>query len=493
MLTPSRLASGHRFGRGLLPVAGPLAISLSLLTGAVAAEPPGGASAMLIPASLQPADTAAPAAPLVGDPEIRSRLDTGAGLVIAGERLHASLLRQFYAMHNYDRVWPTRQAQADALLRGIMRAEEHGLDPELFHAALLRNPTSLSPIDRELLLSDAFLGYADALARGALPVEQRMDDEDLNPGSVDVVGTVERAINSPDPSAVVETLAPQMPAYKALQRALASSRIPAEPTAAALRGRPPQHAASEGSETRLKKIIVNLERLRWLPRTLPADRVWVNTANAELVLYRENRPVFRTRVVVGETDKQTPELQATITGVLFNPPWNIPRSIASTEILPRAARDPAYLARHHMVYRSNGALQQLPGPQAALGQLKFEMPNRFDVYLHDTPMKNLFTRDNRRQSHGCVRVQNPRELAALLLDQSVDAINKSIGISHTHARGLPSAIPVFFVYQTAFVDDNGAIEFRPDFYERDAEIWEHLHPARQAPVAQREPLTQRRG
>ena len=145
-----------------------------------------------------------------------------------------------------------------------------------------------------------------------------------------------------------------------------------------------------------------------------------------------------------------------------------------------------------MVMRTNGAIQQLPGAGTALGQLKFEMQDRFDVYLHDTPLKRLFARDNRRQSHGCVRVQNPRELAALLLQQPVAVINQGIALGYTNRRMLPASIPVFMVYQTAFANADGTIEFRPDFYERDAEIWQHLHPARQAPEAQANPTSQRR-
>src|ERR1700686_832754 len=144
-----------------------------------------------------------------------------------------------------------------------------------------------------------------------------------------------------------------------------------------------------------------------------------------------------------------------------------------------------------MIVRHGGLIQQLP--PSALGQLKFEMPNRFDVYLHDTPMKALFSRDNRRQSHGCVRVQNPRELAALLLQQPVEVINRGIALGYTNRRMLPAPIPVFLVYQTAFAGANGGIEFRPDVYERDAQIWHQLHPARQAPVAQRDTAIQRRG
>ena len=136
--------------------------------------------------------------------------------------------------------------------------------------------------------------------------------------------------------------------------------------------------------------------------------------------------------------------------------------------------------------------QQLPGPHAALGQIKFEMPNRFDVYLHDTPMKALFSQDNRRRSHGCVRVQNPRELASLLLQEPGDAINRGVAVGYTHRKSLPSTVAVFFVYQTAFADADGTVEFRPDFYQRDEGIWQRLHRTSQVPMAQQEPTAERR-
>jgi L,D-transpeptidase YcbB len=121
------------------------------------------------------------------------------------------------------------------------------------------------------------------------------------------------------------------------------------------------------------------------------------------VLYRDDRPVFSTRVIVGQDERrnQSPEFRATIDRILFNPPWNIPDDIATDEILPKASHDPNYLARHNMVMLPNGGLQQLAGPNSGLGQLMFQMKNRFDVYLHDTPSKNLFSRDDRRISHGC--------------------------------------------------------------------------------------------
>ncbi len=454
---------------------------------------------MLVPAALQAGMAPGTSPAVTGNGEIRSRLEGGADVVVAGIRLHTRLLRQFYAAHGDQPVWPTHQAQASALMNAVLRAGTQGLDPNLFHAALLRNPVGLSPIDRELLLSDAFLGYADALARGVLPIEDRMDDEDLTPGPVNAATALDSAINSPDPAAAIEALAPDLPSYTALRKALqyyqsaaAPEAMPPQAAAGAARGRRPAPAPPSNAD-RAREIMVNLERLRWLPRHLPADRVWVNIANAQLVLYRADLPIFRTRVVVGEVDKQTPEFRTTIDSLLFNPPWNVPSSIAGEEILPKLSRNPNYLSQHHMIRRSNGAIQQQAGPYSALGRLKFEMVDRFDVYLHDTPQKNLFRRDDRRQSHGCVRVENPRELAALLLQQPVEAINKAIALGYTHRRVLPDPIPVFLVYQTAFVDADGKVGFRPDVYGRDAEVWQRLHPAPQAPVAQDDPAGQRRG
>jgi murein L,D-transpeptidase YcbB/YkuD len=499
VLTPFRTACDRRLGQAVAAVrtTSLIAAACTLAAASAVAQVPANSANLLIPTSLQPGQ-AVPGVPSAAVSEIEARIESAAGGEIAGERLHGALLRRFYAAHNYAPVWTTRQPQAAALLNAVLRAGDHGLDPDLFHAALLRNATTLSPLDRELMLSDAFLGLADALARGVLPIEERMDDEDLTPEPIDVAGVLDSAINSPDPAAVIEALAPHTPSYSALQGALQTYRRaatgPETASSAATGARvAPSAAVDKSNEARLRQIEVNLERLRWLPRTLPADRVWVNVANAQLVLYRSDMPIFTTRVVVGQPDKQTPEFRTTIDSLLFNPPWNVPRSIAEMEILPKLGRDPSYLSRHHMTVRSNGAIQQLAGPYSALGRLKFEMTDRFDVYLHDTPEKALFVRDNRRQSHGCVRVQNPRELAALLLQQPVDVIEKGIALGYTNRRMLPTPLPVFLVYQTAFAGPNGIIQFRPDVYDRDAEIWPHLHPLRQAPVAQHETAVQPHG
>jgi L,D-transpeptidase YcbB len=442
-------------------------------------------------------DTATPdPTPFNGSPEIKTRLDAPGKQTVAGERLHGWLLRRFYIAHGYQTVWDGHPAEASRLLGDtVLRAADHGLDPGLFHGnALGEHGPNLSPVERDLLLSDAFLSYADALARGAMPIEERMDDEDLTPEPVDIVAVIDAAIAAPDPAKVIETLAPATAEYEAMRRAYAESRAIAL-GAQSLRtktGRPSLERAA-AAEPRMRQLVVNLERLRWLPRQMPQDRVVVNAAIARLQLFREDRPVFTTRVVVGETDKQTPELQSTINDVLFNPPWNIPRSIAQTEILPKLAADPGYLASHHMRFRSNGAIQQEAGPYSALGRLKFEMNDRYDVYLHDTPTKSLFQSAARMMSHGCVRVENPRTLAVMLLGQPLETIDKGIAAGHTGRRALPVPMPIFIVYQTAYVESDGSVRFSGDPYERDAEIWRYLSRAQSLPVAQDSPAGQRKG
>jgi L,D-transpeptidase YcbB len=412
---------------------------------------------------------------LQANTELGAVIDDGPDLVVAGERLNPELLRRFYAHHDFEPVWTTRQAAANSLVNAVLRAGDQGLDPELFHASLLRRRATLPSLDRELLLSDAFLSYADALARGAVPVERRRDEETLTPEPVDVAAALDAAIDSPDPAAMIEALAPTTPTYQALRQALQRYRS----------GAP---AGGKATTDRLRKIEVNLERQRWLPRSLPEDRTWVNVADERAVLYRADRPVFSTRVIVGEDVRhnQSPEFRAMIDASLFNPPWVIPSDIVTAEILPKISSDPDYLTRNNMVMLASGEAEQLPGPDAGLGLIMFDMPNRFDVYLHDTPDKNLFSRNNRRISHGCIRVQNPLELAALLMQQPIDAINEGIATGNTTRNKLPTPVPVFVVYQTAFADTDGALQFRPDFYDRDAEIWHQMQRRPQG----RDPATQ---
>lgn len=460
--------------KGLLPRVGLLAgAAIALAAGCAPAEPPVVASGKDKPLSL----VAGPSESAFTKTELSDLIETAPKSVVRGERLNVELLRRFYARHGFQPVWTSRQAQANALLDAVARAGEHGLSPDLFHMDLLMSPaTSLNALDRELLLSSAFLSYADALARGAVPIDRRKDEEALAPAPVDVAAVLDAALRTPDPGAAIEVLAPATPTYQALRQALQVSRT----------------GGGKIAGTRSREIEVNLERERWLPRKLPADRVWVNAADGRLVLYRNDQPIFTTRVIVGQDERrnQSPEFQAMIEGIWFNPPWVVPEDIARDEILPKTRTDPNYLAKHNMVLRPDGVLEQREGGNSGLGHFLFDMNNRFDVYLHDTPSRDLFTRDNRRISHGCIRVEKPDELVALLMRQQLETIKEAVATGDTYHRRLPTPVPVFVVYETAFADDDGKLQFRPDIYRRDAEILAFLNGKGQT-VAERKTAAQR--
>ena len=364
-------------------------------------------------------------------------------------------------------VWTTRQAQANSLMNAVLRAGDHGLAPELFHADLLRSPATLPPLDQELLLSDAFLSYADALARGAMPVERRRDDETLTPEPIDVAAALDAAIGSPDPAAAIEALAPTTPTYRLLRQALQNFRA----------GTP---AGDKATATRLREIEVNLERQRWLPRRLPAERVWVNVADARLVLYRDDRPVFSTRVIVGQDDRhnQSPEFQAINRRNLVQPSMERPVGHRHRGDPAEAQAGPELSGRHNMVMLPDGGLQQLPGPGSALGQINVRDERTGSTSTCTIPRRKIcsaaITAASVMAASGW---KIAHELAALLMQQPIDAINQTIATGSTTRSNLPTPVSVFVVYETAFADVDGTLQFRPDVYGRDAEIWPYLEPS----------------
>jgi murein L,D-transpeptidase YcbB/YkuD len=392
-----------------------------------------------------------------------TQLRDGADPIVAGEVLDGPLLRRFYARFGFEPIWDGRERLAGALTQAVLRAADHGLDPELFHASLLRRMAMFPPLRRELLVSHAILTYCLALATGGVPLPGRKEREGLLPEPVDVTSVLAACLACADPVAAIEALAPRTAGYAALRAALKRERE--------------EGGAGPGGAGRRALLAANLERQRWLPRPLPPDRVVVNVPDQGLVLYHDDRPVFSTRVAVGEAveRKQSPELHATIEAAFLNPPWIIPPDIVEAEILPRLREDPAYLIRNRIVLLPDGKAEQAPGPSSGLGVIMFDMPNRFDVYLHDTPDKTAFDREDRRISNGCIRVERPLELASLLLGETREAIEAAVATGTTLHKPLPRPMPVFVLYETAFAAANGGIEVRPDFYGRDPGLWRRLH------------------
>ncbi|MGC1303659.1 MAG: L,D-transpeptidase family protein [Caulobacteraceae bacterium] len=229
---------------------------------------------------------------------------------------------------------------------------------------------------------------------------------------------------------------------------------------------------------RVLQIEANMERWRWLPRELPATRVQVNIAAAVLAVYRDGEPAMAMKAVAGKPADATPMLTSQIQSIVLNPPWHVPDSIAKKEIWPKASRDKGYLARNQFITHKGDdgvvRLIQKAGTKSALGRFKFDFPNSFGVYLHDTPAQSGFSRTSRLASHGCVRLEQPKALAALLLqdDQAwpEDRIDQVVAGDKTIRATLPQQIPLFILYWTAFVDNAGAMEFRPDAYDWDRKL-----------------------
>lgn len=248
--------------------------------------------------------------------------------------------------------------------------------------------------------------------------------------------------------------------------ALFAEARPAHPYYAALRAA----YARETNPARRATLAANLDRWRWMPRDPGTRYLLVNTAAFEATLWQNGRVRGRWSVIVGKTGSPTPVFQATVTGVTFNPWWEIPDSIARESVAGLFARNPAEAARRGYV-REGGRYRQQPGAGNALGRMKLVMPNRYSVYLHDTPAQALFARSTRAYSHGCVRVEDALGLATTLLSDSgrwtraeTDAL---VASGQTRTVPLPAPIPVYIAYFTAEPDELGAIRYFPDVYHRD--------------------------
>lgn len=251
-------------------------------------------------------------------------------------------------------------------------------------------------------------------------------------------------------------------------------------------------------EARIRQIEINMERLRWIPRDLGQRYIIVNIANFELDVVENSETVLSMKVVVGKDFWHTPVFRSDMTYLEFNPYWNVPKNILIRDILPKMEKDPDYISKINLkaVWVGQGRtevidpkaldwsqtsdsgfhyrLRQDPGPQNPLGRIKFMFPNRFDVYLHDTPVKGLFARNVRAFSHGCIRIEKPMELAEYLLKSdpswTAEKIQATIDDGRNKAVRLPRIEPVYILYLTAWVDEAGTLQFRDDVYKRDIKL-----------------------
>jgi len=226
-------------------------------------------------------------------------------------------------------------------------------------------------------------------------------------------------------------------------------------------------------QARVKQIEANLERWRRLPHDLGNRYVWVNLADFTLAAYDAGSRVLQMKIIVGSQYSPTPIFFDRVAYLIFNPYWLIPPTIAREEILPKGRE---YMEREGIKTDSEGRLRQGPGPKNPLGRIKFMFPNQFDVYLHDTSKAELFARQDRTLSHGCVRVEKPVDLAAFVLSGkwSREQIIAIIESGENKRADVPDPVPVYILYWTAWVDSDGTMEFRDDVYGYDQALQQEL-------------------
>jgi murein L,D-transpeptidase YcbB/YkuD len=228
---------------------------------------------------------------------------------------------------------------------------------------------------------------------------------------------------------------------------------------------------------RIQQLLVNMERMRWMPVKRDGKLIMVNIPEFVLHITEGDKHVIHMPVVVGKEGHSTTMFSDDLTQVVFSPYWNVPRSIVKNEILPSMSKNRNYLKQNNMEIVTNGPIpeiRQLPGPKNSLGRVKFLFPNSFNIYFHDTPAKGLFEKDNRAASHGCIRLSDPVKMANYLLADSPEwtperieeAMNKGV----EKWVSLKKSVPVIITYYTAWVDENKKTNFRNDVYGNDSMI-----------------------
>ena len=351
-------------------------------------------------------------------------------------------------------VW--RVSAARELLSYIEALDEEGLDPAAYGPDRLRaaleggDPATLSQA-----ASQAFLRLTADLSGGYVRGDGRVDWHMADSG---IDGNRQQTLLAQAMQGGVaghlDGLLPTHPQYLGLKTALANT--------------------AEDDLARRNLIRANMERWRWMPRELGARHVIVNVPAFTAALVQDGRVVARHRAVVGARRTPTPQLNATITAVTFNPWWNVPQSI----IREMGGR----FGAGYQVRRSEGGnliVRQQPGPGNALGRLKIEMPNDHAIYLHDTPAQALFARPVRAFSHGCIRTQHVRDFAAHLLEPTGQwdraSIDQAIATGDTSQAALAEPIPVYIAYFTAAATSDGNIVTYADIYGRDAPVRQALN------------------
>ena len=456
---------------------------------------------------------------------------------IIGSKKDRTPIEAFYSSRNYAPLWIADgkpNVRATAAIGYLRHVDADGLDPADYpvpNFEALSAPADLA--DAEIKLTAAAVTYAHHASVGRVHWSRVSADIEYSTPAVEPGDVLAAIAGASDVATTLDSYEPQTPGYRALKAKLADiragkidkskppiaggpvlkvgmadERVPAlrerlgvtgkdgntydKALAEAVKKFQQQHDLSAtgtlGAATLdalngraqpdhvTDLIMANMERWRWMPHRLPDTYVIVNLPDFTLRVMHNGKQLWTTRIVIGKPEMPTPIMTADMKFITINPTWNVPPSIVNREYLPALAQDPTVLARMglRVDYGPDGVhISQPPGDKNALGRIRFNFPNKFLVYQHDTPDKYMFAYDKRAFSHGCMRVQDPAHYAEVLLSlvrpddgYTEERIKKMFGPNETDIQ-FPTFIPVNLTYQTAFVDDAGKLELREDIYGRD--------------------------
>ena len=456
---------------------------------------------------------------------------------VGGGKKERTAIDAFYAGRNYAPLWITDgkpNARATAAIGYLGQVGADGLDPADYpvpNFASLDDPASLA--EAEIKLTASVVAYAHHAQVGRVHWTRVSGDIYYEQKPSTPAEVLTALADATDVSETLASYEPRDPAYVALKAKLAELRAGKEEAAPAPipNGPAPRLGAQDdrvpllrqrlgvhtGDGTTFDKtlsdavkkfqqehdlkvtgtlstqtiealnghqpdrpidtIIANLERWRWMPHDLGKTYVMVNLPDFTLRVVHDGKELWKTRIVDGKPNMPTPIMSAEMKYITVNPTWNVPPSIVAREYMPVLQQDSSALERMGLSVTSNPDgtvhISQPPGDGNALGRLRFNFPNKFLVYQHDTPEKHLFAYDKRAFSHGCMRVQDPVKYAEVLLslvrprdNYTQDKIRKMFGNSEVDIQ-FPQFVPVHLTYQTAFVDEEGNLQFRDDVYGRD--------------------------
>jgi len=372
-------------------------------------------------------------------------------------------VEEVYRRHNFTLIWHDGQGIVESGLTLFNKTK--GMDVEgvaqkfpyqekvngIFENEL---ENTLGPVESDLMITNLYLFYAETVIRGQPDTTTKALGWLLPRKQISYAGMLDSALKNPGVFSRDDNLL--IGQYYRLRDVLKHYR----------------EIETKGlwpvNDT-IRRIIVNMERCRWIPPEFARSEeyVVVNIPAFMLTFVRNGKIALRSPVVVGKTVTKTVIFSGMMSQVVFNPYWNVPQSIINKEIKPGMVKDPDYLAKHNMEW-NNGQVRQKPGKNNSLGLVKFLFPNSNDIYIHDTPAKSLFGRESRAFSHGCIRVGKPRELAIEALKEdpewTPEKIDRAMRSGQETPVTLKKKIPVHIGYFTAWIDDAGTLRFFDDIY-----------------------------